>query len=139
MFRPGMSVTAEIETRYRTNVLAVPIQSVTTRVPKKKEVPAADSSGVGVTPNGETSPKNGTDKKDSQKPIEVVFALEGEHVKVIPVKRGISDDAFVEITEGVDENIAVISGGYKAINRELEDGKRVKVGPPEERVEKPEN
>jgi HlyD family secretion protein len=30
-FRPGMTVTAEIETRYRTNVLTVPIQSVTTR------------------------------------------------------------------------------------------------------------
>src|SRR5207237_8170206 len=34
-FRPGMSCTAEIETRYRTNVLAVPIASVTTRVAKK--------------------------------------------------------------------------------------------------------
>ena len=33
-FRPGMSVTAEIQTRSRTNVLAVPIQSVTTRLPK---------------------------------------------------------------------------------------------------------
>ncbi len=32
--RPGMSVTADIETRYRTNVLTVPIQSVTTRLPK---------------------------------------------------------------------------------------------------------
>src|SRR5262249_17442504 len=35
-FRPGMSVTAEIETRYRTNVLTVPIASVTTRLPKEK-------------------------------------------------------------------------------------------------------
>src|SRR2546423_10136446 len=34
-FRPGMSVTSEIETRYRTNVLSVPIQSVTTRLPKE--------------------------------------------------------------------------------------------------------
>src|SRR6266571_4928456 len=33
LFRPGMSVTAEIETRSRTNVLAVPIASVTTRLP----------------------------------------------------------------------------------------------------------
>src|ERR1041385_18949 len=36
-FRPGMSVTAEIETRYRTNVLTVPIASVTSRLPKDKE------------------------------------------------------------------------------------------------------
>src|SRR6267142_3122817 len=35
-FRPGMSVTAEIETRYRTNSLTVPIASVTTRLPKDK-------------------------------------------------------------------------------------------------------
>jgi len=35
-FRPGMSVTAEIETRYRTNALTVPIASVTTRLPKDK-------------------------------------------------------------------------------------------------------
>ena len=30
-FRPGMSVTAEIETEYRTNALTVPLASVTTR------------------------------------------------------------------------------------------------------------
>ena len=34
-FLPGMSVTAEIETRYRTNVLTVPIASLTTRMPKE--------------------------------------------------------------------------------------------------------
>jgi HlyD family secretion protein len=34
-FRPGMSVTAEVETRYRTNVLTVPLQCVTTRLPKQ--------------------------------------------------------------------------------------------------------
>src|SRR6185437_10478892 len=33
-FRPGMSVTAEIETRSKTNVLAVPIMAVTTRMDK---------------------------------------------------------------------------------------------------------
>jgi HlyD family secretion protein len=134
-FRPGMSVTAEIETRYRTNVLAVPIQSVTTRAPKK-EGPAVDSSGVTIARAATDAPKNGD--KNSQKPIEVVFVLEGDRVKMIPVKRGISDDAFVEITEGVNEGLEVISGSYKAINRELEDGKRVKVGPPEEKPEKDE-
>src|SRR5262249_37590854 len=33
-FRPGMSINAEIEPRYRTNVLTVPIAAVTTRMPK---------------------------------------------------------------------------------------------------------
>ncbi|MGN6384749.1 MAG: efflux RND transporter periplasmic adaptor subunit, partial [Verrucomicrobiota bacterium] len=36
-FRPGMTVTAEIETRSRTNVLAVPIMAVTTRMDKSQK------------------------------------------------------------------------------------------------------
>jgi HlyD family secretion protein len=134
-FRPGMSVTAEIETRYRTNVITIPIQSVTTRVPKKTNAAPVQTSGIvssaRASSNGNGNGAKETDKKE--KPIEVIFALEGDHVRTVPVKRGISDDAFVEITEGLSENIEVISGGYKAINRELEDGKQVKVGPPEEK------
>ena len=47
VFRPGMSVTAEIETRYRTNVLSVPIQSVTTRLPKPEQKSGGKSLGQG--------------------------------------------------------------------------------------------
>ena len=36
-------------------------------------------------------------------------------VVAVPVKRGISDDNYTEITEGLEENQEVISGGYKAI------------------------
>ena len=64
----------------------------------------------------------------SSKPIEVVFLVEGDHVKMTPVKRGISDDAYVEITDGLKEEQEVVSGGYKAINRELEEAKKVKKG-----------
>ena len=38
---PGMSVTAEVETCYRTNVLTVPFASVTTRPPKPKDKKAS--------------------------------------------------------------------------------------------------
>src|SRR5204862_2377932 len=48
-FRPGMSVTAEIETRARTNVLAVPIACVTTRLPKDKE---KDKKGASLIAKG---------------------------------------------------------------------------------------
>ncbi len=138
-FRPGMSVTAEIETRYRTNVLAVPIQSVTTRVPKKPDAPSTKTGSVSTAQASTAQPtKKDGDKKEIQKPIEVIFALEGDHVKMIPVRRGISDDSFVEIIDGANETLEVISGGYKAINRELEDGKRVKVGPPDEKADKDE-
>jgi len=137
MFRPGMSVTAEIETRSRTNVLVVPIASVTTRIPKEKKAnagPKIDSvaARTNSTPQKANSDlasvSKGESKKEPAKPIEVVFVLEGDHVRMLPVKIGISDDTRWEIVEGVKEGQEVISGGYKAISRELEDGKKVKKG-----------
>jgi HlyD family secretion protein len=153
LFRPGMSVTAEIETRYRTNVLSVPIQSVTSRLPKQpdeKGKPAGSTHAAPATNPGPStveaastnSPRRGESKKpgDGKKPVEVVFLHEGERVKMAPVKRGISDDIYVEILEGLKEGQEVVSGGYKAINRELEDGKKIKIGEPpkeEEPTKKP--
>lgn len=109
-FRPGMSVSAEIETRSRQNVIAVPIQSVTTRLPK----PGATPAPAGGKASGPV------------KPIEVVFAREGDQVKMIPVKTGISDSEFYEITEGLTEGQEIVTGGYKAISKDLEDGSKVK-------------
>lgn len=137
-FRPGMSVTAEVETRSRTNVLAVPIQSVTTRLPKKPEDKAAKTNTPAATnlppATGTNMAKPGDSKKpgEAAKPLEVVFLLDGDKVKMVPVKRGISDDSWVEITEGLHEDQEVVSGGYKAINRELEDGRKIKKGVPVE-------
>jgi len=137
-FRPGMSVTAEVETRSRTNVLAVPIQSVTTRLPKKPDDKSAKTNAPAATnpppATGTNVAKPGESKKpgEAAKPIEVVFLVDGEKVKMVPVKRGISDDSWVEITEGLQEGQEVVSGGYKAINRELEDGRKIKKGVPVE-------
>jgi HlyD family secretion protein len=136
VFLPGMSVTADIETRYRTNVLTIPIQSVTTRLPGGTNNAAKTNSlarAAGTNIAGGTNLAGGTnaasEKKpdDLPKPIEVVFVVEGDHVKMTPVKRGISDDNFVEILDGLSEGSEVVSGGYKAINRDLEDGKKAVV------------
>ena len=51
--------------------------------------------------------------------------MDGDHVKMMPVKRGIYDNANAEIIEGVSEGQEIVSGGYKAISRELEDGKNI--------------
>jgi HlyD family secretion protein len=129
-FRPGMSVTAEVETRSRTNVLTVPIQSVTTRLPKKPEGTNQTNVVITAAVPANAAYKSGDGKKgDSAKPVEAVFVVEGDKAKLVPVKRGISDDTYVEITDGLREGQEVVSGGYKAINRELEDGKKIKVGP----------
>ncbi len=141
-FRPGMSVTAEIETRYRTNVLAVPNQSVTTRLPKAPNAADKGKSATGTTNaapgaatnavSTDTNAPGATPRKpgEAAKPIEVVFVHENGKARMLAVKRGISDDTHVEIVEGLKEGQEVVSGGYKAINRELEEGKAVKIGSP---------
>ena len=164
-FRPGMTVTAEIETCYRTNALTVPFASVTTRPPKEKEKKGDAKLAALTNPHKTNSPKTGTNalaaksspeaaktnapaagtnapetegtnvaksdkkSKDAVKQVEVVFVLEGDHAKMAPVKIGISDDNYWEITEGVTEGQEVVSGSFKAITRELEDGKKIRKGP----------
>lgn len=132
IFRPGMTVTAEVETRYRTNVLSVPIQSVTTRLPKKPGGDKGDKQAE-VKPDtkpADTNPNAPKKKDDAPKAIEVVFLKDGDKAKMAKVKPGISDEDFLEIIEGLTEGQEVVSGGYKAISRELEDGKLIKIGPP---------
>ncbi len=128
-FRPGMTVNAEIETRSRTNVLTVPIQSVTTRLPKaagtNEPVAGAPLRSTNQPGSRPGSPGKG---KEENKPIEVVFVRTGDSVHAQPVKRGISDDNYTEIVEGLAEGQEIVSGGYKAISRDLEEGKKVALG-----------
>jgi HlyD family secretion protein len=160
-FRPGMSVTGEIETRSRTNVLAVPFASVTARPPKPPPKPPGKSpktnsvspaskatniakaggsetntvkvagSETNTTPtgNGATNVAK-ADKKGGaqQKLVDVVFVVEGNHVKMVPVKTGISDETHWEIVEGLKEGDEIVSGGFRAISRDLDDGKKIRKG-----------
>lgn len=118
--RPGMSMTARIETETKDNVIVVPIQSVTTRLPKEKQMKAKEET------EAQPTAQNAKSKKDS-KVNEVVFVLDNGIAKMINVKRGISDDSYVEIVEGLEEGKEVVSGSYKAISRELEEGSKVRV------------
>ena len=136
-FRPGMSVSTEIETRYRTNVLTVPIAAVTTRVPKgaTNAPPATATNATTATTASSVTdtnnPKSEKKTKDTPKASEVVFVVESDHVKMAQVKIGISDDTYWEVTEGLNEGQEIVSGGYKAVNRELEDGKKFRKGAPD--------
>jgi len=108
-------------------VLAVPIQSVTTRTPKSKEGNKADSTSKGQKADAVTADVKNNQATMLDKPIEVVFVVDNGKVKQVPVKRGISDETTVEIISGLSENDEVVSGSYKAINRELEDGSTIKI------------
>jgi HlyD family secretion protein len=120
--RPGMSMTADIETETHADVLAVPIQSVTTRMPKTEQ--------TGPTPEGGGASSGGmaaARTRSENKPKEIVFVVENGVAKAVNVKRGISNDTHVEILDGLKDSVRVVSGSYKAINRELEDGVKVRV------------
>lgn len=114
--RPGMSMTADIETATKKNVLSVPIQSVTTRSPKPK---------TEETKEADAPPQSAFSK--NEKPVECIFIVENNKAKMVPVKRGINDEGYVELLEGATEEAEVISGTYKAINRDLEEGSIVKI------------
>jgi len=120
ILRPGMSMTATIETETKRNVITVPIQSVTTRSSKgnMKQMP---SEGDDMAANDSKI------KQVKEKVKEVVFIVDNNVAKTLEVKRGISDDLYTEIISGLEENKEVVSGSYKAINSELEDGAKVKV------------
>jgi HlyD family secretion protein len=146
-FRPGMSVSADIETEYRTNVLTVPLASVTTRPPKppKKTDPpktggtnttastpgtnAVVSSNAVAAGNVATNSAAPDKKSKESKMLDVVFAVMGDHVNTVPVKIGICDDNYWEITDGLTNGQEIVSGGYRAISRDLDDGKKIRKGP----------
>jgi HlyD family secretion protein len=79
--------------------------------------------------SAKVSTNSPADKKSKEaKPIEVVFLKDGEQAKMVPVKIGISDDSYWEILDGIKEGDEIVSGGYRAISRDLEDGKKIKKG-----------
>lgn len=41
------------------------------------------------------------------------------------MKLGISDADYYEIVEGLTEGQEIVTGNYKAVNKELEDGKKI--------------
>lgn len=122
ILRPGMSMTATIETETKKNVLAVPIQCVTTRSNNDKEMNAGNNQQ-----QDQSATNDSRIKVKNEKPKEIVFVIENNVAKSVEVKRGIADDSYVEIISGLDQNKEVVSGSYKAISRELEDGSKVKV------------
>ncbi len=129
LFLPGMSVTADIETRYRTTVITVPIQAVTTRMPGSTST-EPDPKKTGSTSEedkGQIEFLAGKKTRNVIKPIEVVFVQETGKAKMFPVKRGISDDSHYEILEGLTEGQEIITGNFKAISKELNDGSLIQL------------
>ncbi len=116
-FRPGMSASADIQTRTQSNVLSLPINAVTTR--EKNE----STEGA-----GKKDEKDKTESTPSTDDLEVVvFVLNSESkVKKVKVKTGIQDINYIEITEGLKENEEVVTGPYDIVSKSLKNETLVK-------------
>ncbi len=122
--RPGMSCTADIETETITNVLSVPIQSVTTRL----EGPKDGEKMGGEEDSGDDFQQVKEVKKEKiTKTQEVVFLIKNGKAKKIDIETGLSDDNYIAVLKGLEGGEVVVSGSYKAISRELNDGMQVRV------------
>lgn len=120
-FRPGMSTTVEILTETRSNVLTVPIQAVTTR---------SDSASTNTKGFEEVADKPVELDKENIAPTktilnEMVFIASGDTAKMVQVKTGIQNNAYIEIISGLTGDEEVIVAPYSAISRKLQNGKLI--------------
>lgn len=125
-FRPGMSASVEIRTKEVDNVLAVPIQSVTTRDTSKKA-----SSKIIKVNDGTGSANNKNDDKTVTKDDEVnikecVFIIKDGKAQRLVVTTGIQDNNYIEIKTGLKGGEKIITGPYLTISKLLEEGDKVK-------------
>jgi HlyD family secretion protein len=127
-FRPGMSASADIQTKTHTNVLAVPINAVTTR-----EI--NDSTGSNSKPADNNATNNnvsvsGDNTKAASDLDEVVFIVNADGtVKKEKVKTSIQDINYIEITDGLKEGDQVVTGPYDVVTKTLNNSSKVKIVP----------
>ena len=122
-FRPGMSASADIQTKTKLNVLSVPLNAVTTRDKKSDKAP---SDKTDDKPKDQQSTAKSTSADDDID--EVVFILQKDNtVKKLKVKTAIQDLNYIEILEGLKPGDEVITGPYSVVSKTLKDGTLVQV------------
>jgi len=128
-FRPGMSASADIQTRTAPNVLSVPLNAVTTRDMN------ADST------NNAASNKNMQNASNSDSTQEVVFVIQKDGtVKMTPVKTSIQDLNYIQVTSGLQAGDEVVTGPYSTVSKLLKNKDKVLVTPKDKLYEvKPSN
>ena len=112
--RPGMSSTATITTKTKTNVIAVPLQAIVEKAPPTPS-PGPSIASSAPTPVGE--------KPKEQKGVYVLD--KSNKVKFVEVTTGITGESDIEITSGLQAGVEVITGPSRVL-KTLKDGASVK-------------
>jgi HlyD family secretion protein len=128
-FRPGMNASADIKTKRHENVLAVPINAVTTRV-KGSDKTIADKKKEEKKKKEAAGEEEETATVSSDELEEIVFVVQKDgKVKRVVVKTDIQDINYIEVKEGLKDGDEVVTGPFNAISKTLKDGNAVKVVP----------
>ena len=114
--RPGMTASADIVTNTNTSALSVPIQCVALRTVDQL-----------VRKGEKRQDAEKRFKADRDGFVEVVFCIEGGKAVARQVKTGIQSDERIEILEGLKEGEEVVSGSYRAISKDLDNGAIVRI------------
>jgi HlyD family secretion protein len=112
--RPGMSSTATITTDTKTNVLAVPLESIVEKQPTPSSSPSPAIAG--------SVPTASPEKPKAQKGV---YIIEGNKVRFIEVTTGITGEADIEITGGLTTDKEIVRGPSRVL-KTLKDGMTVK-------------
>ncbi|GAB4094075.1 efflux RND transporter periplasmic adaptor subunit [Flaviaesturariibacter terrae] len=136
-FRPGMNASADIKTRRRTGVNAIPITAVAARVKgsdknladKKKEKKSGSDDDAGIDEGDNAAPADDLE--------EVVFVLKADNtVERRVVTTGIQDINYIEVLSGIKPGEQVVTAPFNAISKSLKNGDRVKVVPKDKLFDK---
>ena len=118
--RPGLSLTAKIQTAQKQNVLTIPIQALAERTQKELDE-AKNGTSANVTLAAAKS------ESDSQKnEIEGVFVVRNGKAEFLKVQTGITGVTDIEVTDGLREGDLIVTGSFKAL-RSLKTGASVKI------------
>lgn len=115
--RPGMTASADIITKTNESALSVPLQSVAVRTVDQ------------LTMKGEKrADAEKRYKADKDGFVEIVFVVENGKALAKQVETGIQSDELIEVVGGLKEGDQVVTGSYRAISKDLENGGVVTVG-----------
>jgi HlyD family secretion protein len=114
--RPGLTVTADITTATRENVLTVPIGALVLRQSEGEPTPVPEAKVPGKPESVASRARD----------IEGVYVVAGKKAEFRPVKTGIKGELDVEVTDGLKAGDEIVVGPFKAL-RELKPGAAITV------------
>lgn len=133
-FRPGMSATADIQTRTHKNVLSVSINAVTTR--EKNDTSMLTTKEKPADKEDPSTKNTAQLSATAEDIVEVVFILLPDNtVKRVEIKTDIQDMKYIEVLSGLKAGDEVITGPYTVVSKLLRNGMKVTVVPREQLFE----